>query len=121
MSLNLNWSDETARNTWLSARPTRNPVIESLRDSWDGGDNWGSALTALFAVCDVMSDLSIEIPSEWEFSQSIMGSDDEDYNYVTVMEALQDLNVFERSRVLTHAGWILHRLTHVLDLAGQSY
>jgi hypothetical protein len=44
-----------------------NPVIDYVRDSWDGGDPWGTAINALFDLAEVMYAAGIPIPDELEY------------------------------------------------------
>jgi hypothetical protein len=47
-----------------------NPVLHYVQDSWDDGDKWGSALSALFAIAEVMDAAWIQVPEELEFRRS---------------------------------------------------
>lgn len=53
-------------------RPAINTVISLIRDGWDDGDKWGSAINALFDIAEVMSAAGIEVPEELEYRRSIL-------------------------------------------------
>ncbi len=55
-------------------RPAINNVISLIRDGWDDGDKWGSAIDALFDIAEVMSAAGIEVPEELEYRRSILDS-----------------------------------------------
>ena len=104
---------------WMSARPTRNPILETMRDTFDGGDPWGSAVAWHFAVADVI--LSIDpdaIPPFWEFQPSPFGADTEAYEYQAILEAMAEGATLGH---LIHAGNVLARYTLLLSLAGYDY
>lgn len=44
-----------------------NPVIDYVRDWWDGGDPWGTAINALFDLAEVMYSAGMAIPEELEY------------------------------------------------------
>lgn len=44
-----------------------NPVIDYVRDWWDSGDPWGTAINALFDLAEVMYSAGIPIPEELEY------------------------------------------------------
>lgn len=45
-----------------------NPVTELVRENWDTGDRWGSAIGALFDIALTLWRLDVWIPSSWGFS-----------------------------------------------------
>lgn len=92
-----------------------------MRDTFDSGDAYGSVVMWHFAVCDAMQDRSFYIPSEWEFTPSPFGSDEDAYEYQAVTEELEDLDFATAGRMLTHAGNVLHRYAAQLRLSGQDY
>lgn len=105
---------------WLAARKTRNPVLETMRDSFDGGDPWGSVMAWWFAVCDVISDIDpAQVPAAWEFRQSPMGSDTESFEYEQILETMAADGV--TLETLQHAGWVLCRYAAQLKLSGLDY
>jgi hypothetical protein len=44
-----------------------NPVIDYVRDWWDSGDPWGTAIDALFDLAEVMYSAGMAIPEELEY------------------------------------------------------
>lgn len=105
---------------WMSARPTRNPVLETMRDTFDGGDPWGSAVAWHFAIADVITEIDpAQVPEAWEFQQSPFGADTEAYEYNAVIETMRDNGAVLED--LIHAGNVLARYTHLLMLAGKDY
>jgi hypothetical protein len=116
---NANWSNSEAVEVWMSARPTRNPIVEYLRDYFDFGDMHGSTMGALFAIADAMTDLDPDlVPSEWEFRQAAGGSDIEDANYIAITEAMAAGATVED---LKHAGAVFSRLDSMNRLTGIDY
>jgi hypothetical protein len=116
---NANWSNSEAVAVWMSARPTRNPIIEYLRDYFDFGDMYASTMGALFAIADAMTDLDPDlVPSEWEFRQAAGGSDTEDANYIAITEAMAAGATVED---LKHAGAVFSRLDSMNRLTGIDY
>lgn len=111
------WAPENiaAREQWLSARPTRNPVIELMRDSFDGGDAWGSVMGWWFAIADYLTENFDGVPGSWGFQQSPFGVDKDAYEF----EWLTELQPTEEQ--LIHAGNILERYAAQLKLAGEDY
>lgn len=105
--------------TWLAARPTRNPIIERMRDSFDGGDAWGSTMEWWFALADVITGIDASrIPSEWEYRQSPMGADIDSYAYQEIIAVVCDGATIDD---LLHAGEILTRYAAQLKLEGMDY
>lgn len=105
---------------WLAARPTRNPIIERMRDTFDGGDAWGSTMGWWFAIADVVTEIDpSQVPSEWEFRQSPMGSNTEAYEYQEILETMRDDGATLED--LLDAGNILTRYAAQLKLAGMDY
>ncbi len=105
---------------WLSARPTRNPVLETMRDTFDGGDPWGSTIAWHFAVSDVLHEIDPElVPKSWEFTPSVFGSNTEAYEYEAVCDLIKDEGI--DADVLIHAGNVLARYAHILMLNGYDY
>lgn len=120
MPRNMNWSDQERVALWLSARATRNPITEYLRDGFDFGDCYGSTVTALFAIADVITEIdSALVPSEWEFRQSMAGSDTESSDYQAIIEAMR--NEGATLEDLLHAGKVFSRLDRLNRLAGLDY
>lgn len=48
-----------------------NPVIDSIRDGWDDGDKWGSAIGALFDIAEVMYSAGIPVPTELKYRHGL--------------------------------------------------
>lgn len=53
-------------------RTAINTAISLIRDGWDDGDKWGSAINALFDVANVMDAADIDVPEELEFHRSYL-------------------------------------------------
>lgn len=105
---------------WLSARPTRNAVLETMRDTFDSGNAWGSVAAWHFAICDVIGEIDPDqVPEEWQFRQSPFGADTEAYEYSAVIETMAGDGVVLDD--LIRAGNILHRYATQLRLAGLDY
>lgn len=105
---------------WLSARPTRNPVLETMRDTFDAGDPWGSNIAWLFAIADVIYEINPEqVPAEWEFRPSPFGADTESYEYNAICDLIKDEGI--DVDVILHAGRVLNRYDNLLRLAGMNY
>jgi hypothetical protein len=101
---------------WLSARHTRNPILEIMRDSFDGGDAWGSVMEWWFAIADYLTDLDPDsVPQDWQFRQSPIGSDVDSYAYQMLA------NEQPTAEQLIHAGNVLSRYAAQLKLAGMDY
>lgn len=119
MGKSLDWSNENKVAQWLSARPTRNPIVEYLRDGWDSYDTYGSTLSCLFAIADVLHDIDPNlVPSEWAFRQSPMGADTESWEYQAILEAMQNGATLEH---LEHAAKVFERLDRLNRLTGLEY
>jgi hypothetical protein len=52
-----------------------NPVIDYVRDWWDSGDPWGTAINALFDLAEVMYAAGIPIPAELEYQHGAYESE----------------------------------------------
>lgn len=119
MARNLDWSNKDAVAQWLSARPTRNPIIEYLRDGWDSGDTYGSTVSVLFAIADVLTELDPAlVPADWQFRQSPFGPDTEAWEYEAIHEAMADGATVED---LQHAAKVFERLDTMNRLTGLEY
>ena len=113
------WSNTAKVEQWLKARPTRNPVLEYLRDSFDTGDMHSSTLMALFGVADVLLvDAPELIPAEWQFSPSPLGADTTAYEYQTIRESMEAGATIQD---VLKAGVILNRLDSLNRHTGISY
>jgi hypothetical protein len=116
---NANWSDTAAVAVWLSARPTRNPIVEYFRDFFDFHDMHASTMGALFAIADALTDIDPAlVPAEWEFRQSAGGSDTEDPYYMAIMEAMAAGATVED---LKAAGAVFSRLDSMNRATGIDY
>jgi hypothetical protein len=72
-----------------TTRTGRDALRSEIRLSWDGGDPWGSAQSALGGACDVLCDHGGDIPASAGYSPGI-GPDLESYpaaEYVELTEA----------------------------------
>lgn len=54
----------------LRRRYLLNPALSSVRDSWDSGDVWGSAMGILIHLCDVAYAIGADIAGSAGFSPS---------------------------------------------------
>jgi len=113
---------------WMSARGTRNPALEILRDHFDGGDPWGSAIEAHFQICYSLARGGAEIPASWEFrlgafvpSEDDNDPDNEDGDGSLLGYEFDLLLRQGHYRNLIHAGEILSRYAAQLKLAGRDY
>jgi hypothetical protein len=100
-----------------------NPVLDALRDSFDGGDAWGSTLSAHFDIAECLHRHGADIPSEWEFRPSpLLNVGDplpEDCSYFA-----EQIDLMMREghvSNLVHAGNVLMRYAAQLKLAGEDY
>ena len=120
MPRNMNWSDTEAVERWLSARPTRNVVIEYLRDGFDFGDMYASTVGVLFAIADVITEIDPAlVPSEWEFRQSPFGADTDAPEYQAIIEAMR--NDGATLEDIEFAGRVFSRLDSMNRATGLEY
>lgn len=99
---------------------SKNPVIEIIREEFDGTDAWGSVMAWRFAIADFLTDRDPEaIPREWEFRQSMGGSDTDADEY----QSLVDLFEADKCSIadVVHAGKVMHKLDRQLELSGNTY
>lgn len=101
-----------------------NPVLDALRDSFDGGDAWGSALSAHFDIAECLYRNGATVPEAWEFWPSPFLNvgdplDPEDASYFA--EQIESMMRQGQERNLIHAGNVLMRYCIQLKLAGQDY
>jgi hypothetical protein len=109
---------------WMSARGTRNPVLEAFRDFFDGGDPWGSTLSAHFDIAECLYRHGVEVPAEWEYRPSPMievGEFPEDDDASLFYSEIEVLLVQGHVTNLIHAGNVLARYAAQLKLAGYDY
>lgn len=113
---------------WLSARGTRNPVLEVLRDHFDAHDPWGSVLEAHFQICYTLMRYGAEIPADWKFragafSPTMEDNDpDNEDGEGSLLGWEFDLIMREGGYSnLIHAGNVLARYASLLKLNGQDY
>lgn len=101
----------------------KNPIIEEYRIARDSYDPWGSALAWHFAVADYLTDMGVATPAEWEYQQSLFGSDTEAYEYVAINEIFTDSRTspVDRVDILTNAGNVLGRYSNLCRKAGLDY
>jgi len=79
-------------------RFAKDPVRFEVRLSWDDGDPWGSALSALGGICDVLYHLHKDhlIPDDAGYWPGAGGPDVTDYPAAMFLELLeQGLTTFE--------------------------
>lgn len=119
-SYRLDWSNKDAVERWMSARPTRNTIIEYLRDGWDSSDTYGSTLACKFAIADVLTEInSALVPEDWHFQQGLGGSDTESWEYRAIVEAMRDGGATLAD--LEHAAKVFERLDRINRLTGLEY
>lgn len=120
MPRGLFWGNPEKVEQWLSARPTRNPIIEYLREGFDFGDMYGSTVSILFAIADVLAGIDIElIPTEWQYYQSPFGADIESWEYQAIIAAMRDSGATLEN--LEHAAKVFERLDRMNRLTGLEY
>jgi hypothetical protein len=84
--------------------------------TYDKGDQWGSCIQWLFAVCDYITFETDEyVPSEWEFRPSICGANEDCYYFQT----LKELNITSKDAL--HFGNLLVRFSELLKRKGFDY
>lgn len=107
---------------WMSARGTRNPVLESMRDDFDGGDPWGSVMTAWFDIAECLYRNGADIPADWEYRPSPLMNVGERPEEASMFYEECDLLMREgHYSNLIHAGNVLVRYAAQLKLAGFDY
>ena len=72
-----------------TTRNGRNALRAEIHLSWDGGDPWGSVLSSLGGVCDVLHTLDGNIPASAGYSPGT-GPDLSDYPAAMYVELLND-------------------------------
>lgn len=99
-----------------------NPVLDYARDDYyPGCDVWGIATAWQFAIADYLTDLRATVPAEWQFQQSVFGSDETATEYLSIADAVRAYSDAETIEYLTHAGRVFDRLRAQAHLAGRSY
>lgn len=68
----------------------RNALRQEINLNWDGGDPWGSVLSNLGGLCDVVHSNGGAIPLEVEYRPAVSGADLEDYPSSEFSEMLHD-------------------------------
>lgn len=113
---------------WMSARGTRNPVLEHVRDHFDGGDPWGSTIEAQFQICFTLLRGGADIPAAWQFSPGAFNPqaddndpDNEDGEGSLLGWEFDILLQQGHYSNLIHAGNVLERYAAQLKLAGMDY
>lgn len=107
---------------------SHNPIIVIFRENFDTGDKWGSTINYLFALCDVATKYSVEIPEELEFSISPFGPD-EDADSFKEIEGLMSEDMYIHAPLtlegfqlaVSHALKVLAKYDALLRLAGENY
>jgi hypothetical protein len=114
---------------WMSARGTRNPVIEVFRSfGYDPYDPWGSTVEAQFQICYTLMRGGAEIPAAWQFSPGAWtpSEDDNDPDNEDGDGSLLgwEFDIILREggyRNLIHAGEVLNRYATLLKSEGHDY
>lgn len=104
--------------------PTANPVLDLVRDSFDGGDPYGSAILAWFAVADVAYVVGVYIPADWQYRPGAFLSEERlrgegDYLAIEILDNLDRGLITEGQ--LIHAGEVLARYVGFCKRAGVGY
>lgn len=113
---------------WMSARGTRNPVLEALRDNFDSHDPWGSVIEAHFQICYTLLRYNASIPEDWQFRAGAYAPQEDD-NDPDNEDGEGSLFGWECDLLmrqghysnLIHAGNVLARYAAQLKLAGKDY
>ncbi len=116
---------------WMSARGTRNPALEALRDNFESYDPWGSVIEAQFQICFTLLRGGAEIPAAWQFGAGafVPADDDNDPDKEDAENGDGSLLGWEFDLILReggysnliHAGTVLERYAAQLKLAGKDY
>ena len=84
--------------------------------NFDSYDGFGSAMSALFTVCDVLQNTNDDlIPEEWDYRPSILGVELDPTDYLT--EIFLDTD----PKALVKFGKILNRYINFLEYKGLTY
>lgn len=105
-----------------------NPVLDTFRENFDGGDPWGSTIEAHFQVAYTLMRHGVDVPADWQFSPGMFVPDLEDNNpdnedgegsYIGWQFDL----LMREGHVsnLIHAGNVLARYAFHLSMAGYDY
>ena len=83
----------------------------------DSGDQWGSAMSARFDICETLTRRGDDVPASWEFhaGAGLFGIDDEPESYFGCI--IRDAD----SADLVRFGNVLARYTNALRLADLDY
>ena len=101
-----------------------NPVLDLFRESFDPYDPWGSVVSAMFDIAECLYCAGASIPEEWEFTPSpalqvgTVRDPDEVSMFAVDIDLLLRTGHYSN---LIHAGNVLQRYAHLLDLEGRSY
>lgn len=104
---------------WLKAETdppmTAHQALNEFRLGWDSGDKWGSAMQALFAICEVLVwDRNECTPHEWKYCPGLGQSCEEDELEFTLARELS-------TEVLIRTGNVLNRYIDLLERYGHDY
>lgn len=104
------------------ARYPKGVLIGTVRDCWDGDDQWGTVMMWWFGIADVLWHRSAEpIPADWGYGHSPV-CDEVDNNQwpdAQIMTML-DSGEIDPDEML-YVGTVLTRYAGWLKLAGQDY
>ena len=90
-------------------------IKDIYMETHDDYDKWGSAMGGFFAVACELSHRGADVPTSWGFRPAPTEDCREHDDYL--FEPCEQASTAD----LTHFGNILHRYTHILDSAGESY
>lgn len=103
-------------------------IRAELRNDWDNGDAWGSAMSSWHSIADVLYIAGESIPNDWAYHNPwppahvvhrIYDEDNGDWLAADLREAYYTNLVTADD--LRHAGNVLARYSNILDAAGRSY
>ena len=86
---------------------------------YSDGDEWGNIMGWSFALCDVLTDVGVPVPTKWEFRQSPMGSDSDDDRYLELSTTLHNGGI-SRNQLLI-LGYILVDRADTMRANGEDY
>jgi hypothetical protein len=103
-----------ARGRTATLSPENEILSASRIEDWS--DAWGTCLSWLGAICDILTLTGEYVPDEWQYSPSPYMSWDtlEDYpgSYIVEMFALEPATLLSSDQAdqLYFAGWVFHRI-----------
>ena len=106
-----------------STREGRSIVRQTIRESWDRGDVWGSALGMHFAIADTLQLTDNGVPTAWQYRPAALLT--EDTHYEESSDSGQLLDAYQMGDVssddLVYWGNVLSRYADLCKRAGRDY